>query len=87
MWSGVDEAEVYFHPMPNHVIEELVLNGGSMQSAGGLRIEHPLVEQYTDCIIGHKSAVMGFSTPLANRLLEQAISGVGGEKVSLVSAT
>lgn len=77
-WEGVDEAEVYFRPMPHNVIDELIRTGGSMQSAGALRIEHPLAVQYTDCIIGHRSAVMGFSQPLAKQLLEKALEGVDG---------
>lgn len=80
-WEGVDEAEVYFREMPEHVIEELILTGGSMESAGGLRIEHPRVAQYTDCIIGHRSAVMGFSQPLVTQLLEHALAGNGGEDI------
>lgn len=73
-WEGVAEAEVHFHPMPDHVIDELVESGGCMESAGGLRIENPLVERYTDFILGEKSAVMGFSTSLAERLLLTALS-------------
>lgn len=77
-WSGVDEAEVYFRKLPEDVIEELIKTGGSMESAGGLRIEHPRVAQYTECIIGHKSAVMGFSLPLTEQLLADALNNVGG---------
>lgn len=80
-WEGVDEAEVYFREMPEDVIEELIRTGGSMESAGGLRIEHPRVAQYTECIIGHRSAVMGFSQPLVTQLLEHALAGHGGEEI------
>lgn len=80
-WEGVDEAEVYFREMPEDVIEELIRTGGSMESAGGLRIEHPKVGQYTDCIIGHRSAVMGFSQPLVTQLLQNALAGTGGEDI------
>jgi septum formation protein len=73
-WDGVTEAEVYFHPMPVDVIEELIETGGSMESAGGLRIEHPAVERYTNYIIGDRSAVMGFSLPLVEELLSKALS-------------
>jgi septum formation protein len=73
-WDGVAEAEVHFRPMPGDVIDDLIENGGSMESAGGLRIEHPAVEKYTDYILGEKSAVMGFSTLLAEELLTRALS-------------
>lgn len=79
-WAGVGEAEVYFRAMPDSVIDELVENGGSMESAGGLRIEHPLVEKYTECIIGEKSAIMGFPQGLAERLLRNAIADDEGGK-------
>lgn len=74
-WAGVDEAEVYFREMPEAVIEDLIENGGSMESAGGLRIEHPDVARYTECIIGEKSAVMGFPQGLAGALLHGALAG------------
>jgi predicted house-cleaning NTP pyrophosphatase (Maf/HAM1 superfamily) len=60
--------------MPVDVIEELIETGGSMESAGGLRIEHPAVERYTNYIIGDRSAVMGFSLPLVEELLSKALS-------------
>lgn len=80
-WQGVDEAEVYFREMPEDVVEELVTNGGAMESAGGLRIEHPLAVRYTECIIGHRSALMGFSQPLVEELMLKALKGDGGEDV------
>lgn len=80
-WQGVDEAEVYFRKMPENVIDELVKNGGAMESAGGLRIEHPLAVKYTECIVGDKSAVMGFSQPLVRQLIHQALEGKGGASV------
>lgn len=79
MWEGVDEAEVYFHKMPEDVIEQLVKSEGAMDSAGALRIEHPLSAKYTDYILGDYSAVMGFSKPLAELLMDQALAGEGGD--------
>lgn len=67
-WSGVDEAEVYFRAMPNDAIESVV-DDGAMQSAGALRIEHPSVQPFIDCIVGDLSAVMGFSQPLLASLI------------------
>lgn len=72
-WAGVDEAEVYFRAMPDDLIEELIATGGAMESAGALRIEHPKVKRYTECIIGEQSAVMGFPLSLADRLLRTAL--------------
>ena len=82
-WAGVDEAEVYFRPLPEKLIDDLIENGDAMESAGGLRVEHPEVTKYIDCIIGEKSALMGFSQPLAEELLLKAISG--GEDSQMLS--
>lgn len=73
-WEGVAEAEVHFHPIPEDVIDDLIENGGCMESAGGLRIEHPSVERYTNFILGEKSAVMGFSKSLTEQLLFAALN-------------
>ncbi len=38
--------KVYFKPIPEEVIERLVADGGCLACAGGLMIEHPLVQPY-----------------------------------------
>jgi septum formation protein len=72
-FEGVAAAEVYFRPLPDQVIDELVESGASMETAGGLRIEHAAVQPYIECIIGEKSAVMGFCQPLARKLINEAL--------------
>lgn len=81
VWSGVDEAEVYFHSMPPNVVHNLANEAGALESAGALRIEHPDVQPYIECVIGHKSALMGFSLPLAERLLSKALLSEGGDSI------
>jgi septum formation protein len=76
-YDGVAAAEVYFRPLPPAVIEELVESGASMETAGGLRIEHPIVQPYIECIIGEKSAVMGFCQTLAEKLIREALNRAG----------
>lgn len=71
-WAGIDEAEVYFHALPDAVIEAMLADGG-MESAGALRIEHAAVQPFIDCIVGDLSAVMGFSQPLCARLVAAAL--------------
>ena len=75
-WKAVDEAEVYFREMPQAVIDELLESNDTLESAGALRIEHPLVEKYTDCIIGERSSVMGFPTLVVERLLRNACQSI-----------
>lgn len=74
-WKGVDEAEVYFREMPREVMDELLASNDTLESAGALRIEHPLVEKYTECIIGERSSVMGFPTLVVEQLLRVACDG------------
>lgn len=75
-WKAVDEAEVYFREMPKEVIDQLLETNDTLESAGALRIEHPLVEKYTECIIGERSSVMGFPTVVVERLLGMACEGI-----------
>lgn len=75
-WSGVDEAEVYFRPLGEAVIEK-VLDDGALQSAGALRIEHPDIQPFIECIVGDISAVMGFSQPLCAQLVTDALNDTG----------
>jgi len=77
-WKECDEAEVYFREMPKSIIDELLESNDPLESAGALRIEHPLVEKYTECIIGERSSVMGFPTLVVERLLRTACGGIDG---------
>lgn len=78
-WSGVDEAEVYFRPLSEAVIER-VLDDGALQSAGALRIEHPDIQPFIECIVGDISAVMGFSQPLCVQLVSDSLNDTGVSK-------
>lgn len=80
-WSGVDEAEVYFRPLHDEVIGR-VIDDGALESAGGLRIEHVAIQPFIDCVVGHVSAVMGFSQPVLADLVQRALSDhPSGEKL------
>lgn len=77
-WGRVDEAEVYFRPMSDSAIERVL--DDALVSAGALRIEHPDVKPFVECIVGDMSAVMGFSQPLCARLVSEAIQVTGTPK-------
>jgi septum formation protein len=52
------------------LVDELLAEGAPILScAGGLMIEHPLVQQYIDRIDGTEDSVMGLSKELVMRLL------------------
>lgn len=72
-FEGVSEAEVYFYPFSDGVIDELLKEEDVLESAGGLRIEHKVVEKHVQAIHGSKSGVMGFDKQLLAKLLTEAL--------------
>eukprot|EP00611_Tribonema_gayanum_P002801 TRINITY_DN1211_c0_g1_i1.p1 TRINITY_DN1211_c0_g1~~TRINITY_DN1211_c0_g1_i1.p1 ORF type:complete len:182 (+),score=69.70 TRINITY_DN1211_c0_g1_i1:983-1528(+) len=73
--SGVDTACIYFRPIPDSVVDELCKEEEILWCAGGLMIEHPLVEPYIERIEGTIDSVMGLSKPLVQRLLDELEGG------------
>ena len=76
--SGVDSATIYFLPSISRVeggkdLIDLLLEDGApvLDCAGGLMIEHPLVQQHLEKIDGTEDSVMGLSKALVERLLEE----------------
>ncbi|KAJ6874254.1 hypothetical protein NC651_032925 [Populus alba x Populus x berolinensis] len=47
-----DRVEIYFHEIPDEVIEKLIEEGIVLRVAGGLIIEHPLVLPYIKEVVG-----------------------------------
>lgn len=76
--SGVDTATIYFNPSTltataaNILVDTLLEQGEPVLScAGGLMIEHPLVQEHVDRIDGTQDSVMGLSKPLVEQLLKE----------------
>eukprot|EP00898_Chlorokybus_atmophyticus_P001343 jgi/Chlat1/2209/Chrsp17S00164 len=76
--EGIDTAEIYFHPIPDDVIERLISEGSVYSAAGGLMIEHPLVSPFVEAMVGEIDNVMGLSKHLLTRLLEKAMGKQSG---------
>lgn len=66
---GVDTATVYFDKIPDAVIESILADGESLNCAGGLMVEHPLLQPYISRIDGSVDSVMGLSLNLLTKLL------------------
>nr|ABK92653.1 unknown [Populus trichocarpa] len=47
-----DRVEIYFHEIPDEVIEKLIEEGIVLRVAGGLIIEHPLLLPYIKEVVG-----------------------------------
>jgi septum formation protein len=69
--SGVDTATIYFKSIPHSIIEEILCEGLVLGCAGGLMVEHPLLQEYIEKIEGTVDSVMGLSCELLQVLFEQ----------------
>jgi septum formation protein len=69
--SGVHTAEVFFKTIPDKVVAAMLEEGDCLQCAGGLMIEHPLVQEYIDRVDGSIDSVMGLSKELVLDLMCQ----------------
>ncbi|GJD08696.1 Maf-like protein DDB_G0281937 [Galdieria sulphuraria] len=70
---GLDRSEVYFHPIPDSVIQQLVEEGSVYYCAGGLQVENPLVSKFVDHIVGTLDSVMGLSRQVLEKLIEKIL--------------
>ncbi|KAI9200008.1 hypothetical protein LWI28_001436 [Acer negundo] len=68
-----DRVEIYFHEIPDEVIEKLVEEGTVLYVAGGLIIEHPLILPYIKQVVGTMDSVMGLSKALTEKLIKEAL--------------
>ncbi|XP_023536430.1 maf-like protein DDB_G0281937 isoform X1 [Cucurbita pepo subsp. pepo] len=77
-----DRVEIFFHEIPDEVIDKLVEEGNVLNVAGGLIIEHPLILPYVKKVIpsgfgslqvGTTDSVMGLPKALTEKLLKEAI--------------
>lgn len=68
----LDLATIHMNPVPDDSIEALIKEGDIFWCAGGLMIEHPLVEPLITKIEGTEDSVRGLSKLLVVQLLLQA---------------
>ncbi|KAJ8764311.1 hypothetical protein K2173_006051 [Erythroxylum novogranatense] len=68
-----ERAEVYFHDIPDEVIDNLIEEGITLNVAGGLMLEHPLTFPFVEAVIGDTDTVMGLSKPLTEKLMAQVL--------------
>ncbi|KAG6608539.1 7-methyl-GTP pyrophosphatase, partial [Cucurbita argyrosperma subsp. sororia] len=70
-----DRVEIYFHEIPDEVIDKLIEEGDVLYVAGGLLIENPLILPYVKEVVGTTDSVMGLPKALTEKLLKEAILG------------
>jgi septum formation protein len=72
--SGVDTATVHFRAtLPSETLVDTLVeqNEPVLSCAGGLMVEHPLVQEHIDRIDGTQDSVMGLSKDLVLQLLDE----------------
>jgi len=69
--EGVDTATIHFLPFPEEVIGQLLSDEMILKCAGGLMVEHDLVQPYLERIEGTIDSVMGLSKPLVYDLIQK----------------
>jgi septum formation protein len=68
---GVDNATIYFNPIPGDIVDRLISEGTVLGCAGGLMIEHELVQKYIMKVDGSIDSVMGLSMSLFHSLMNE----------------
>ncbi|XP_020243131.1 maf-like protein DDB_G0281937 isoform X2 [Asparagus officinalis] len=71
--EGWDKAEIYFHKIPDEIIENLIKEGDVLYVAGGLMVEHPLTSPFVEAVVGTIDSVMGLPKALTERLTREAL--------------
>ncbi|XP_054799278.1 uncharacterized protein LOC129303785 isoform X3 [Prosopis cineraria] len=71
--GGWDRVEIYFNEIPDEIIEQLIDEGVTLNVAGGLIIEHPLILPLVKEVVGTTDSVMGLPKALTENLLKQAL--------------
>lgn len=74
-FNAIDRATIHFETIPKTTIDSLLKEGDVMWCAGGLMVEHPLVQPHVVKIDGGMDAVMGLGKSTVADLLCQAAGG------------
>ena len=69
----VDVNTVVFAPFPEDVVDAIVDEGECMYCAGGLMVEHPMLQPYLRRIDGSMDGVMGLDAGVVERLLSKFV--------------
>ncbi|KAG2445632.1 hypothetical protein HXX76_000242 [Chlamydomonas incerta] len=70
--EDVETSYIHFRPIPEDVRARLIEEGEVFYCAGGLMIEHPLVEPHIERMDGTQCSVMGLPKHLVLRLMLEA---------------
>ena len=66
--EGIHEATIHFNPIPESTINDLIAEGEIYYCAGGLMVEHALVQPHITKMDGSEASVMGLCKELVQSL-------------------
>ena len=69
--DGMDIVKVYFHPLPENKINELIANGCIFSCAGGFCINDPVFKGLIERVEGEVDSVAGLPKELTKKLIEE----------------
>ncbi len=71
-FEGVDRVQIFFLPLPEEVIEALIIEGNVFRCAGGFMVEDLRISPFILRLEGDMNSVMGLPKILTKKLLQQA---------------
>jgi MAF protein len=72
--QGIDRAMVWFHRIPETVIDQVIARGDIFAHAGGFSITDPLLSASIERVNGTAESVIGLPTALTRQLLRAAMA-------------
>lgn len=73
-FEGTDRASVWFDPLPEALIGELIASGDVYGWGGGFQAFDPRMKSYISRFVGEPETIMGLPKTLTARLLSDAIT-------------
>lgn len=68
-----EKVNIHFHAIPDEVIERMIEEGTVLRSAGGVLVEHPLMQPYIKQMEGTIDSVMGLPKALTQKLITEVL--------------
>ncbi|KAJ6907259.1 hypothetical protein NC651_017836 [Populus alba x Populus x berolinensis] len=76
--------QVYFHEIPDEIIDSVIEEGSTLHVAGGLTLEHPLTSPFVQAVVGSTDTVWGLSKALTEELIKDNLVAAKSLKVRTV---
>lgn len=71
--SGIDSAKVYFHKIPQTLIEDMIQHGKIFDFAGAFHPDDPPIKPYIIHMEGEIDTVMGLPKILTKKLIDEVL--------------